>query len=124
MQGYSAKIVDSSKELSAKEKIMMKDTTDAIRLDEATKQGAIIIKPVAYAVVEIHNEQSENKDYEVYIVIDEDGQRYVTGSESFFSTFRDIFDDMCGEEEEWSLKVYRVPSKNYTGRDFISCSII
>ena len=93
MGDYSAKIIDCSKDLSAKEKIMMKDTTDGVRLDEATKESAIIIKPIMYAVVEIHNEQSENKDYEVYIVVDEDGTKYVTGSESFFRTFKDIFDD-------------------------------
>lgn len=124
MQGYSAKIVSCSRELSAKEKIMMKDTTDCVRLDEATKSGAIIINPSAYAEIEIHNEQSENKDYKVFVVIDKDGTKYVTGSESFFSTFHDIYCDMDGEEEEWAVKVYRVPSKNYTGRDFISCSII
>lgn len=124
MQGYEAKIVDSSRELTAKEKIQMKDTTDAIRLDEATKEKALIIKPVDYAVVSIHNEQSENKDYEVYVLIDKDGQRYVTGSEAFFSSFKNIWDEMCGEEEEWELNIYRMPSKNYTGRDFITCSIL
>lgn len=124
MQGYEAKIVDSSRELTAKEKIQMKDTTDAIRLDEATTSEALIIKPVDYAVVSIHNEQSESKDYEVYVLIDKDGQRYVTGSEAFFSSFKNIWDEMSGEEEEWELKIYRMPSKNYAGREFITCSIL
>ena len=124
MQGYEAKIIDSSKELTAKEKIQMKDTTDGIRLDEQTSQEAIIIKPASYAVIQIHNEQSENKDYEVYVVVDEDGKKYVTGSQAFFSTFKNIWDEMVGEDEAWELKVYRMPSKNYAGRDFITCSIV
>lgn len=124
MQGYEAKVVECSKELSAKEKIMMKDTTDAVRLDEATKEGAIIIHPECHAVVEIHNEQSENKDYKVYVVIDKDGTKYVTGSESFYTSYKGIADEMQGEEEDWGIKAYRSPSKNYQGREFITCSII
>ena len=37
---------------------------------------------------------------------------------------RNIWDEMCGEDEEWELKIYRMPSKNYTGREFITCSIL
>lgn len=124
MQGYEVKIIDCSKVLSAKEKIKMKDTTDAIRLDEATTKEAIIIKPKNYVVLEIHNEQSENKDYEVYMIVDGDDNKYVTGSQAFFSSFKNIWDEMVGEDEEWELKVYRLPSKNYAGREFITCSII
>ena len=124
MQGYEAKIVDTSKELSAKEKIQMKDTTDAIRLDEATAHEAVIINPANYAVIAVHNEQSESKDYEVYVVIDKDGTKYVTGSEAFYSAFRGIWDEMDGEDDDWGIKVYRMPSKNFAGRDFITCSII
>ena len=124
MQGYEAKIIDSSKELTAKEKIQMKDTTDAIRLDEASSQEALIIKPKSYAVIQIHNEQSENKDYEVYVVVDENNNKYVTGSQAFFSTFKNIWDEMVGEDEAWELKIYRMPSKNYAGREFITCSIV
>lgn len=124
MQGYEAKIVECSKELSAKEKIMMKDTTDAVRLDEATKESSIIINPVCSAVIQIHNEQSENKDYKVFVIVDKDGTKYVTGSESFYSSYANIADEMDGEDEEWGIKVYRSPSKNYQGREFITCAIV
>lgn len=123
MKGYSVEIVETSKNLSAKERVRIKDTTDAIKLDEATQESAIIINPDMYAVLNIHNEKSDNVDYKNYIVVDKDGTKYVTGSESFWSSFMNIYDEMDGEQEEWGIKVYRAPSKNYKGKDFITCSI-
>lgn len=124
MEGYATRIIDASKELSKKEAVMLKDTSDCIKLDEALKDGAITFKPEYYAVVGVHNEKSDNKDYQVYVVVDETGNKYVTGSDSFFTSFKDIYSDMCGSDEEWALKVYKLDSKNYTGRQFITCSII
>lgn len=124
MNGYSVEIAETNKELTAKERIRLKDTSDAIKLDEATKEGEIAITPVAYAVLQIHNEKSENKDYNVYLIEDTNGTKYVTGSESFFTSFMDIFTEMEGETEEWQVKAYRLPSKNYKGKEFLTCSII
>lgn len=124
MEGYSTRIIEASKELSKKETVMLKDTSDCIKLDEALKDGAITFKPSYYAVVEVHNEKSDNKDYRVYVVADEVGNKYVTSSDSFFESFKDIYSDMYGSDEDWLLKVYKLDSKNYTGRQFITCSII
>lgn len=123
MTSYSVEIAETSKQLSAKERIRVKDTTDAIKLDEATQENAIIINPDMYAVLNIHNEKSDNVDYKNYIVVDKDGTKYVTGSDSFWSSFMNIYEEMDGEQEEWGIKVYRAPSKNYKGKDFITCSI-
>ena len=123
MNGYSVAIKESSRELTAKQRIALKDTTGAVKLDEATQVEPVIINVDMYAVLDIHNEKSENPDYENYIVVDKDGTKYVTGSASFWSSFMDIFTEMEGDDEEWALKVYRVPSKNYKGKDFITCSI-
>ena len=123
MNGYSVSIKESSRELTAKQRIALKDTTGAVKLDEATQIEPVIINVDMYAILDIHNEKSENPDYENYIVVDKDGTKYVTGSSSFWSSFIDIFTEMEGDDEEWALKVYRVPSKNYKGKDFITCSI-
>lgn len=123
MTGYSATIAYSSKELTAKERIQLKDTTDAHKLDEVTQAEAISIRPAMYAELDIHNENSDNKDYKNYIVVDENGTKYVTGSASFWTSFMEIAKEMENESEEWGIKVYRVPSKNYKGKEFITCSI-
>ena len=123
MNGYSVSIKESSRELTAKQRIALKDTTAAVKLDEATQVEPVIINVDMYAILAIHNEKSENPDYDNYVVVDKNGTKYVTGSASFWSSFMDIFTEMEGEDEAWTLKVYRVPSKNYKGKDFITCSI-
>lgn len=124
MNGYSVAIAETNKELSAKERIRLKDTSDAVKLDEATKEEALIITPVAYAVLDIHNEKSDNKDYKNYVIEDANGTKYVTGSESFWTSFISIYNEMCDETEPWQIKAYRLPSKNYKGKEFLTCSII
>lgn len=124
MQGYTVSVVETSKELTGKQKIQLKDTTDCVRLDQATLEGNVIIDVDFWAELAIHNEKSDDKDYTNYVVVDKSGIRYVTGSEAFWSAFRNIFDDMASCDEEWTLKVYRKPSKNRQGKDFITCSVL
>lgn len=120
---YSVTIVETSKELSAKERIAMKDTTDAIKLDTACEGAEIVFTPSAYAILAIHNEKSDNIDYENYIITDVENNKYVTGSNSFWSSFKNIWDEMQGETEEWAIKCYKLDSKNYNGKQFLTCSI-
>jgi hypothetical protein len=124
MQGYEVKIAESSKELSAKERIQLKDVSNATRLDESTTEGKVLIRPVGYVILDVHNEKSDNKDYQNFIILDKDGSKFVTGSEAFWTTFMGIWEEMQSETEEWSLEAYRLPSKNYKGKDFLTCSII
>lgn len=124
-KAYEAKITNASRELTAKEKIMMKDISDAIQIDDATKEDSVIIPVDMYAVLSVHNEKSDTKDYEKYIIVDKQGVKYVTGSESFFRSFMDIVDEMTDAgEEEITIRAYRKPSKNYVGKDFLTCSIV
>lgn len=124
MEGYSVKIAEASRELTAKERIAFKDTSDTVKLDLACDDTALIITPVDYVILDIHNEKSDNVDYKNYVIIDKDGTRYVTGSESFFTSFKSIWDEMAGENEEYSVKAYKLDSKNYKGKKFLTCSII
>lgn len=132
MSNYSVKIKSSSKELSTKERIRAKDLSDCVKLDkEISEDGeGIIIYPESYIVLEVHNEKSKNNpDYNNYVINDKDGTRYATGSESFWRAFSDIWDEITdaisdGEVEEWGIKAYKLPSKNYDGKTFITCSII
>ena len=126
MTGYSVKIENSSKELTKKERVMFKDTSDAKKLDEIITTDAIIIDPDFWVMLMVHNEKSDNVDYPVYIIVDKNGEKYITGSESFWTTFSDIYDEMTadGNEEAWQLKCYKLDSKNYKGKQFLTCSVI
>ena len=125
MEGYTVKIQESSEELKGKQRIIMKDTSDALKLDEATEGGnSITIKVSKWAILGIHNEKADDKEYENYVIVDNEGHKFVTGSQSFWSSFINIYEEMKDEDEEWAIKVYRLPSKNYKGKEFITCSVI
>lgn len=122
---YEVKINSVSKELTARERVMLKDTRNAIKLDEAIKDTPLVISPAYYAVLDVHNEKSkEDKDFQNFIVVDTAGNKYVTGSASFFEAFTEIVEEMNGTGEEYEVEIYKLDSKNYKGKQFITCSIV
>ena len=122
---YKATISYCSKELDARERIRTKDVSDAIKLDEATKDvPSIDIEVDYYAVLDVHNDKSDNTDYKQYIVVDKEGNKYVTGSDSFYKSFIDIVEELADDGiDNFTIKVYRHDSKNYAGKQFITCSL-
>lgn len=124
MTGYSVKIVNASKELSARDRVAVKDTTNAIALDDATKDTPLVIAIDYYVELAVHNEKSEDKDYKKYVVVDKSGNKFVTGSESFFTAMLEIMEEMSDSGEDFEIQVYRMPSKNYKGKEFLTCSIV
>ena len=124
-ENYNVTIRECSKELSARERVLIKDTTNAISLDEATdgSDSPLVISPDFYAVLDVHNEKSDNKDYTKYILVDKNGNKFVTGSDSFWNSFMEIMAEMEGEGD-FEIQVYRRESNNYKGKSFITCSIV
>ena len=127
MKPYEVAVKEASKELSAKEKIRLKDLSNSINLDALTQQeGKVILDIDYYAIVGIHNEKSkERTDYDNIILVDVGGNKYNTGSQSFITAFTDIIDELADAgETECQIEVYRKESKNYKGKEFITCSIV
>lgn len=131
MANFETKIIETTHDLTARERILMKDTTNARKIDEVVDElrdngEILVITPVDYVVLQIHNEKSKDrKDYNNYLIIADDGSKYVTGSPSFWNSFKEIWDEMKAESDEpFQIEIYKVPSKNYNGKDFITCSII
>ena len=120
---YSVAIAECSRELSAKERIFMKDISNATKLDLACEDNKLTITPVDYAILDIHNEKSDDKDYENYVIRSTDGTKYVTGSPSFWNAFMEIAEEMV-DEGEYTINVYKIDSKNYKGKQFLTCSLI
>ena len=124
---YTVKIKESSMELTNKQKVMYKDTSDAYKLDEVVKENEPLgIEPIGYVVLNVHNDKSDNPDYEQYVILSADGNKYVTGSESFFTSFLNIWNELGGIEsdEAWMINVYKKPSTNFKGKFFLTCSVI
>lgn len=123
---YSVTIKESSKELTAREKLKVTDIQICLPIDQKIDEhnGNLIIKPTDYVLLGVHNEKSDNKDYEVFVVIDINGDMYSTSSKSFKESFMQIFEIMREEKEEYEICCFKVESKNYKGKSFIKCSIV
>lgn len=126
MEGYSVKIIETSfTDLTSKQRVMLKDTTNAVKIDDVvTPDNPIVLDICDYAVIQIHNENSDDKEYKQYMYITTDGSKYVSGSVSLFTSFLDIYDEMKDSNEEYQIKIYKMLSKNYTNKHFITCSIV
>lgn len=115
------------KELTKKEKVMLKDLTDCTVLGTEVEASEcdIIIHPAFYAILSVHNDALAEPDYEAYVIVDRDGTKYQTSSDSFITSFRDIISDMEGEDPEtWAIKVTLKSSKNRTGKSFLKAVLI
>ena len=127
MKAYEVSIAGSSKELTAKERIKIKDLSNSQNLDTLTQnEDSVIIDYDYHVILDIHNEKSKDRpDYQNVVVVDKAGNKYNTGSNSFITALDEIIDEMTDAgEENIQIEVYRKPSKNYKGKDFITCSVI
>ena len=123
---YNTKIRYSSKELSAKERIILKDTANATKIDTLLEDGDIEISVDHYAIVDIHNEKAkQDKDYAQIVIVDKAGNKFTSGSNSLIEAITDIADELADEGiEQFDINIFRKPSKNYTGKYFITCSLV
>lgn len=127
MKAYEVSIKETSKELTAKERIKIKDLSNSQNLDTLTQnEDSVIIDYDYHVILSIHNEKSKDRpDYENVVVVDKAGNKFNTGSASFITALEEIIDEMADAgEENIQIEVYRKPSKNYKGKDFITCSVI
>lgn len=121
---YSAVVKESSRELTPKERVMMKEMSDCVMLNDEAEKEPVLIDPEFWCTVAVHNEKSDNKDYDVYVIVDKNGTKYKTSSENFMNSFEDIMADMAGTDEPFSIKVFTLPSKNRSGQTFLTCTLV
>lgn len=127
MTNYTTSITESSKELSVREKIKLKDLTSAIAIDKVVEpEKPLVIAPDYYAYLSVHNEKlpKNEQDYKTMVIVDKSGTKYYTGSDSAISSFVDIFDEMIDTAEPFEIEFYKKESKNYSGKHFITCSLV
>lgn len=127
---YTSTIREASRELSAKERVMFKDMANATSLvdfvsaQRETGEKAII-DVVDFAVIDVHNPRAQDDtDYTIYLVIDKNGNKFYTSSEAFWSAFSNIYAEMKDADEEWGIEAVLIPSKNYKGKEILTCSLV
>lgn len=129
---YNVTITDSNRKFTAMEKLYITDMNDAKSLDiETQEMGAVPLRVKDWARCSIHNEHADNTDYKKLVLITDDGEKYVTGSEAFTSEFIRIYEAVQDDAEEngisdfiTKVKAFRKESNNYKGKQFLTCSIM
>ena len=129
MKSYEVTITNSLKPLAAKERIAVKNFDRAVALDEATKDGNEV-RIVVSNFVECHvrndkAKEGNSKEYDCFVIIDVNGDRYRSGSESLYNAFFDIYEEMIAEapDEPIEIIIYKQESKNYKGKGFLTCAL-
>lgn len=127
---YNTKIVSTSRELTTKERITLKDFNDCIGLDTVvSNEQGFIIDPDVIVEVQVHNERAkDDKDYSTIVILDKDGTKYSTSSNSLRDSMSDIMDELADLEPEdradLKIKVFKKPSKNYSGKYFLTATVV
>lgn len=126
---FNVTIINSNLELSARDRIKLKDTSTATKFDdiinEEGQQNGITVSVKGYAILAIHNEHAKDgTDYEQTVIVTADDTRFVTGSTSFRDNLCDISDELLDEGiTEFDILVYKQKSKNRDGKYFITCAL-
>lgn len=121
---FKVTIREASKEMTARERIKFKDISNTESLDKLVTPGnGIEIKPVAFAILDVENDRADEGSYVKYIIEDNNGILYSTGSDSFFNTFYLIHSEMQESGEDYTLLIMKKESKNYSGKHFLTCTI-
>ena len=118
-------IESCSKELTARERVALKHPENTVGINERlSREGEFSISPAWYASVRIEDPDAPEEEgaRHSYLVADTSGTIYSTGSESFMTSFLDIFTEMKDETEPYDIRVYKTRSKN--GKDYITCSLL
>ena len=127
---YNTQIISSSRELTAKERITLKDFNDCTGLDTVvTNDNGVIIDPNVIVEVQVHNERAkDDKDYTTIIILDNDGTKYSTSSNSLRDSIAVIMEELKNLSDEdkadLKIKVFKKPSKNYQGKYFLTATVI
>ena len=120
---YSVNIRETSQEFTKRQMVKITDSDAVTPFNSIVEEGSdFVITPTGYAILEVHNDKAKgDKDYTRYVVVADEGL-YSTSSESFFTKFQIIFNQMFGEED-FQLGVTLKPSKNYNGC-YLTCYCI
>ena len=125
-EDYNVTIIESMKELSAKERIRAKKATStAVKLDDVVSpETPFIISAIDnYVILGVHNEHAENNDYKVLLIFGDD-QVFSTGSPSFTDSFTDMITELYDTGEDFGVECYKIASRNYKGKFILTCTVI
>lgn len=124
MKGYSAKVTASLKDIDFNEKVKATTGTHYPLNEVATGDTLSIMNIITVAV---HNPMSkQNEDYNQYVIITPT-DTYVTGSDSFYESVKQLFDmhqdEFNADAMAVMVRIVRRPSKNFSG-EFLTADYV
>lgn len=133
MKGYEVKVVNTLRELAAKEKVKFKMAQDLQSLNDLVKTAPVEMKIHNVVTLDIHNPQTKErdkdgnqvkveKDYTRYIIEDKEGNLYQTSSESLYEALMMIIEEL-GLEEDYEVRILAMPSTNFAG-NFLTAELV
>lgn len=126
---YKVTVGLSKKELTAREKIAMKNFGSfALSLDrflDEQENGEITIPVDNITCLGVDNLKAENPHYQVYVITSGD-KHYYTSSKSLKNALDDIIDELADAQDTdpWSVRIFKKDSNNYKGKKFITCTLV
>lgn len=133
MIGYEVKLVNTLRELTAKEKVKFKMAQDLQSLNDLVKTAPVEMKIHNVVTLDIHNPLTKErdkdgnqikveKDYTRFIIEDKEGILYQTSSESLYEALMMIIDEL-GLEEDYEVRILAMPSTNFAG-NFLTAELV
>lgn len=110
MNGYKVEIIQTNID-DKLEKVKIKNFNDAVTLTEG-----MVFEAVKYASLHVINEYSKNdKEYDKYIFVDEEGNMYITGSNSIWDSYSSVMEEF-DDGEIITFEVKSKASSNNSGK--------
>ena len=121
MKDYKVEIIEcSNPNLSKLQRVQLK-TDPGQKLDEIAP--VVLEEITGYAKLHVTNPAVKaTPEYDHFVIMTSAGNFY-TGSPSFMEAFGAIWEEMA-EESDWGLEVYKRDSKNYAGKQFLTCRLV
>lgn len=118
---YKVEITEiSNPNLSKIQRVMLK-TDPGQKLDDFN--NLVLEEITGYAKLHVTNPSVKaTPEYDHFVVMTSAGNFY-TGSPSFMEAFLSIWSEMEGETG-WGLEVYKRDSKNFAGKQFLTCRLV
>ena len=119
--------VTEGKELNFRERARLVKLAGEKKIDkeiQLAENGKLVIKPDYYAILDVHNPSAENEDYSIMCFVCDD-DLYTTSSETLKDSYLELLElaKDSNESLDFPIEIYGVPSKNYSGREFFTCTI-
>lgn len=116
----------TSKELNARERIQLKDRSNAINIGTALKESdtPLIIDIDYYAVLHVEIPEKEEDSFDSFIFVDKNGTKYTTSSPSLWNAFSQIKDELLADGiTDFQVECYKAPCQNRQG-EYLACRLV